>query len=215
MIDFKSRALPSIVARDNAMCLNCHKKSALTHWQGSVHDNGQTRCTDCHSIHVTNDPINTPVGQLNRCGTCHGSAKNQHKRFSNHPIAKGKMSCTDCHAAHDSHQQNLLHGDSINESCYSCHAAKRGPFLWEHSVVGEDCTLCHNPHGSNHPDMLKQRAPMLCQQCHGASGHSGFMPTLNAGGQVLPSVFVIGKSCLNCHSKVHGSNHPGGEKLQR
>jgi hypothetical protein len=27
--------------------------------------------------------------------------------------------------------------------------------------------------------------------------------------------FLLGRSCLNCHSQVHGSNHPSGAKLHR
>jgi hypothetical protein len=27
--------------------------------------------------------------------------------------------------------------------------------------------------------------------------------------------FVLAKGCLNCHSQVHGSNHPSGTKLSR
>ena len=30
-----------------------------------------------------------------------------------------------------------------------------------------------------------------------------------------PSRFLLGQSCLNCHSQVHGSNHPSGSKLMR
>jgi len=26
---------------------------------------------------------------------------------------------------------------------------------------------------------------------------------------------VLGQNCLNCHSQVHGSNHPSGSKLMR
>ena len=29
------------------------------------------------------------------------------------------------------------------------------------------------------------------------------------------SRFLLGSSCLNCHSQVHGSNHPSGVKLMR
>ena len=29
------------------------------------------------------------------------------------------------------------------------------------------------------------------------------------------SRFVMGESCLNCHTKVHGTNHPAGAKLMR
>jgi len=64
--------------------------------------------------------------------------------------------------------------NSINETCYTCHAERRGPFLWSHQPVQEDCTTCHTPHGSNNPALLKARTPWLCQQCH-TSDHSGPM----------------------------------------
>ena len=39
----------------------------------------------------------------------------------------------------------------LNDTCYDCHAEFRGPYLWEHAPVPEDCSNCHDPHGSNHP----------------------------------------------------------------
>jgi predicted CXXCH cytochrome family protein len=57
----------------------------------------------------------------------------------------------------------LLKQRSVNDNCYGCHADKRGPFLWEHVPVIEDCTACHRPHGSIHPGMLALRGPMFCQ----------------------------------------------------
>jgi len=27
--------------------------------------------------------------------------------------------------------------------------------------------------------------------------------------------FMLGRACLNCHSQVHGSNHPSGATLHR
>jgi hypothetical protein len=27
--------------------------------------------------------------------------------------------------------------------------------------------------------------------------------------------FIVGMNCQNCHSQVHGSNHPSGVSLQR
>jgi hypothetical protein len=26
---------------------------------------------------------------------------------------------------------------------------------------------------------------------------------------------MLGKNCLNCHSQIHGSNHPSGARLTR
>jgi hypothetical protein len=65
--------------------------------------------------------------------------------------------------------------------------------------------------------MLKARGPFLCQQCHQASGH----PSISFGPNNLPGragqqqAYVVAGNCLNCHTQVHGSNHPSGSKLMR
>ena len=90
------------------------------------------------------------------------------------PLPEGKMSCVDCHNPHGSATRSLLNADSVNDVCYTCHAEKRGPFLWEHAPVRESCVNCHQPHGSNHDKLLVGARPYLCQQCHNLSvGHSG------------------------------------------
>ena len=86
---------------------------------------------------------------------------------------------------------------------------------WEHAPVTEDCSDCHEPHGSNHQGMLSLRGPMLCQSCHSQAGHPSvpYKDSALAGGSA--SQFLLGQNCLNCHSQVHGSNHPSGSKLMR
>ena len=120
------------------------------------------------------------------------------------------MTCSDCHNVHDGNNDFLLNADNINDNCYSCHAEKRGPFLWEHAPVTEECTLCHQPHGSNHPAMLTRRPPLLCQQCHSAAGHPGVAYTVDEIEDSSANRFLLAKSCTNCHSQVHGTNHPSG-----
>ena len=91
--------------------------------------------------------------------------------------------------------------------------------LWEHAPVAEDCALCHASHGSVRPAMLTKNTPALCQDCHSVAGH----PAVSRTGAALPgnggggggSIFVVAGSCTNCHSQVHGSNHPAGAKLMR
>ena len=122
------------------------------------------------------------------------------------------MTCTNCHNPHGSMAEHMLAQPTLNETCYQCHADKRGPFLWEHPPARENCALCHTPHGSNHPGMLAQRTPLLCQQCHIASFHPS---TAYAGPDPKATpprldIHLVGKACLNCHSEVHGSNHPSG-----
>ena len=81
--------------------------------------------------------------------------------------------------------------------------------------MSEDCGLCHKPHGSANLGMLSQRAPFLCQQCHGREGHPSVpgLPASLPGG--APSASLLAGGCVNCHSQVHGSNHPSGRRLTR
>ena len=118
------------------------------------------------------------------------------------------MTCTSCHNPHGSVTENLLKANSVNKNCYTCHAEKRGPFLWEHPPVTENCTNCHEPHGSNHEKLLKISKPRLCQECHIETRH----PTRP---QDYRTRFVFNRSCTNCHSEVHGSNHPSGRSFTR
>ena len=55
----------------------------------------------------------------------------------------GLMTCSGCHSPHGSTAPAMLVKPTLNQTCYSCHAEKRGPLLWEHQPVTEDCALCH------------------------------------------------------------------------
>lgn len=125
------------------------------------------------------------------------------------------MACTSCHSPHGSSATASLVHETVNETCTSCHAQYRGPFLWEHQPVNEDCSNCHEPHGSVQPALLKARPPFLCQQCHEAAGHPSAPNTPAGLPSGMPSPFLLAGGCVNCHSQVHGSNHPSGSLLMR
>ena len=124
------------------------------------------------------------------------------------------MECTTCHNPHGSQNVKMLReGNSVNEACATCHAEKRGPFLWDHQAARESCTTCHDAHGSNNERMLVAKEPMLCQRCHVSSRHPA---TIYDQTQVnTRSNRVIGRSCTQCHSQIHGSNHPSGNFFLR
>lgn len=202
-------------AEQNEICLDCHKTHDRLAWAGSVHEEEDVACASCHQIHASRDRVFNAELQQQTCFGCHPKTKAESYRASTHPLRFGKMTCTDCHNPHDGDNESLLTRSTINDTCYDCHAEKRGPFLWEHAPVSEDCTLCHNPHGSNHQAMLKQRAPLLCQQCHSPSGHPSTAYTSENTSSSFQSRFILGRSCMNCHSQVHGSNHPSGATMTR
>ena len=124
------------------------------------------------------------------------------------------MACSDCHNAHGSVGPKLMKRDSVNETCYTCHMEKRGPFVHNHQPVNEDCSNCHNPHGTVTESLLKSRPPFLCNSCHTPHGPiqpalaNGTAPAVAAAGWWTPSVITQGKSCVSCHALIHGSNNP-------
>lgn len=195
----------------NKVCLTCHQGGLRMNWKGSQHQSSDTRCVSCHDMHTTRDPMLSKQDQPGVCFTCHLEQRAQVNRPSHHPIREGKVVCSECHNPHGSPTDKLLKGITVNDTCFNCHAEKRGPMLWEHEPVREDCTNCHTPHGSTQRPLLKARAPWLCQECHANTGHPGTMRS----GDSLTSAFMVGKACLNCHSQVHGSNHPSGARFMR
>ncbi|TCN80768.1 DmsE family decaheme c-type cytochrome [Shewanella fodinae] len=209
MIDFGPDSKLS-AASQNSVCLGCHQQAKTQEWHSSVHNLEGLTCVSCHQIHTANDPV-LDHKQVNEvCSKCHRQEKaDMHKR-SSHPLQWNEMTCIDCHNPHGSANDKALKRATVNDTCYSCHADKRGPFLWEHAPVTEDCTSCHNPHGSVNDNLLKQKAPQLCQQCHVDDGHASRVVS-----QPGVDAFGGGRSCLNCHSQIHGSNHPAGSNFSR
>lgn len=199
----------------NGACLGCHDGGSRSWWIGSTHHDEDLACAGCHGVHRSVNPVGTHEQQAETCFRCHGDVRAASKLRSRHPIEEGKTACVDCHNPHGSSTQALLTEPTLNDNCYRCHAEKRGPFLFEHAPVTEDCSHCHNPHGSVNDALLTARTPFLCQQCHSAAFH----PSLPQTGAGLPSgsgsQYLLGKSCMNCHSQVHGSNHPSGARLTR
>lgn len=207
------RESPTPVAQQNAVCLDCHESGKRMHWRGSTHQFNDLACASCHTVHAVRDPVRMAGTQKDVCFSCHADIRAQTYKRSHHPIREDILACSDCHNPHGSFAQTLLIKATVNDTCYECHEEKRGPFLWEHEPVREDCTICHTPHGSTQPRLLQTRPPWLCQQCHSAVFHPS---TIYDGGQIRDlDEHVIARGCLNCHPKVHGSNHPSGARFTR
>ena len=223
-----TKAAPTPVGERNAACLTCHQKDfRRAMWGGSQHETADLACSSCHKIHTNHDKILAKKSEAEMCLTCHKEQRTQMAKPSHHPIPEGKMTCSDCHNVHGSAGPKLAKRDSINDTCYSCHAEKRGPFVFGHEPVNEDCAICHNPHGSTVQGMLKARAPVLCQQCHtphvaggvgAVGGQRGVLPPAAPGHLSSPITgpsngknvvnMWQGRSCMNCHTQVHGTNNP-------
>ena len=207
----------------NEGCLGCHKGGKRSHWETGRHEQAGVACTSCHSVHSSTDIVQAKLTQPEVCFNCHKQQRTEVNKPSHHPIPEGKMACSDCHNPHGSVGRANMKRDSVNETCYTCHMEKRGPFVHNHEPVNEDCTNCHNPHGTTAESMLKARAPFLCHQCHtphggqavqiaGQGQTQGFA---GAAAQQTPTSsgksginYFMARGCVNCHTQVHGSNNP-------
>jgi len=209
------------VDHQNSMCLECHDSKSRLIWRGSVHERRDLGCSDCHNTMAKISPAGLlrTRSASETCFTCHPKQRLEFRKRSHMPLLEGKISCTDCHDPHGSDNAFLLRADSVNQLCYRCHADKRGPFLWEHAPARENCLNCHRPHGSNHAALLVSSMPFLCQECHAQSGLFAHVGGLLTQGNLMrgssPDERLVNRSCVNCHSQIHGSNHPSGVRLHR
>jgi DmsE family decaheme c-type cytochrome len=213
----KIRRLGAMAPREaSATCLTCHDRGNHANWKGGMHDARNLSCVTCHSIH---DPKSDKAqlktaSVIETCSTCHKTEVAKLQRSAHMPLREGKMTCVSCHNPHGSTNVRMLRvGNWINETCVSCHAEKRGPFLWDHAPVREACNTCHDPHGSNNQRMLVAKLPMLCQRCHIGTRHPS---TIYDGAQLAArSNRLIGRGCVNCHAQIHGSNSSAGNTFLR
>jgi len=221
-IRFTGDSTNSVEEKDRA-CLSCHERGNRLFWQGSPHETRQVACVDCHVGHEPQgrkltsetrfsapltDVRSTKQPQPELCLSCHQMRRAQLQRSSHMPYREGKVTCTSCHNPHGTPNPKQLIQATTNENCLSCHTERRGPFLWEHPPVTENCANCHEAHGTNNPQLLKVRMPRVCDSCHVTARHP-VTPTLQN------SMRDFNRGCTNCHSAIHGSNHPSGNFFLR
>ena len=199
----------------SAACRTCHLSEEQMDWDHSPHSANGVGCTDCHQVHQTGEALTSNLiaadNTADLCLTCHQDKRASISRSGHMPIKEGGMDCADCHNPHGTMNDHQLRAASNNDLCLTCHTDKRGPVLWEHPPVREDCLTCHEPHGSNSDKVLAAKRPYLCQSCHIATRHPSTLYDLPD----LESNRLFNRSCTNCHTQIHGSNHPSGSTFLR
>jgi predicted CXXCH cytochrome family protein len=225
-------------------CATCHEK-LVRDFRTADHAKLQAKgknaidmgCESCHgpgSKHVAAGggagTIVNPKKSPQTCFQCHLDKKAEFSLPYSHPVLAGKMTCNDCH---DPHKGNSVKGGGTqlngkNETCYECHKAQAGPFVFGHDAVKEGCSSCHKPHGSVNQKMLTERNATLCIKCHFDAGFTNGAPG-TAGSTYTPAGRPLGTSTTatasfgpsgshttryrngtcwsgGCHEAVHGSN---------
>lgn len=171
-------------------------------------------CESCHGPGSLHDQsggaqhtIINPRKDPETCFQCHLDKRGSFSLPSHHPLEAGKVGCADCH---NPHEGRVVKGGgtslaSANETCFKCHSAQHGPFVFPHEAMREGCVTCHNPHGSVNAKMLTSRNVDLCLKCH-------FQQQVAGTGKVYignheHSVELTRGTCWSagCHEAVHGS----------
>jgi DmsE family decaheme c-type cytochrome len=203
-----------------AQCLTCHQEDlGKLNVRRSPHTLAQVVCTNCHSIHG-NDAAPALLVQVQRelCFDCHNTVRAQFSMPFKHRVNEGLMDCTDCHNPHGTpapawrmgiRPRMTLQALANEQSCLRCHSEFRGPFVFEHAAVRVDgCEVCHEPHGSANPRLLRRPVTFpLCLECHSGGGNFG----RHADGIQLQSpthnmADPRFQNCTTCHVRIHGSN---------
>jgi len=216
-------------------CGTCHE-AIVRDFRTATHarlkaqgENGKNvGCESCHgpgSLHVKAGggagTIINPRKSPDTCFQCHLDVRAQFQLPHHHPVLEGKVSCADCHNPHkgiaikgaDTNIQQTLKGGGIafldqQETCFQCHTAQAGPFVFPHEAVRQGCTTCHSPHGSVNQRLLKERNATLCLKCHFQQQR---VPGIILIGDTDHTTFLPQGACWSagCHEAIHGSQvHP-------
>ena len=85
-----SRKTTTTVADRNAVCLQCHEKTARTLWKRSAHEARNVACTDCHAV-MHHEPQRGALSKSTvaaTCGTRHALEKAAIAKYSHMPLGE-------------------------------------------------------------------------------------------------------------------------------
>lgn len=191
------------------LCLSCHASMVHSAFNGGeVHSRADVTCFTCHNIHPSKPG---PMPLLRQrpddlCASCHHPQEREFDWPFGHRLGRAGLECISCHDPHGgSDQRSLKVDDSGEVVCVSCHADKRGPFVFPHVVnVADGCLECHQPHGSTNPNALvRARVDQLCLQCHSPIHNDTLGSQPPAFHNLAQARY---RECTVCHVAIHGSN---------
>ena len=211
------------------LCRECHDTESLAAANPDAHPPvAEGKCLKCHDPHASRYPGMTRRPLTKLCLECHqfdrlktdkqGEVKATPGSGSLHqPLAEN--GCLACHQAHlpEPGQKQLLKAES-NALCGRCHADISQPAAYPHPPATEGrCDLCHLPHESLEPGLLKVNQRRLCAECHEnvdremadsslhppfARGNCSGCHTPHGGAQPRLLVTESQKLCGRCHQEI-------------
>ncbi len=169
----------------------------------------EKNCANCHNMEPVLSNLRPATPEKSPCYPCH-SKKREHT-FTHYPSEKSL--CFSCHEVLQGKQKYMVPKPD-EKVCYTCHSSlikegkkkkiRHGPTAMGH------CTLCHNPHGSEWPSLLRMHTTDLCINCHKekASGAHVIAGFYGKGHPVrgVKDPFNPGRefTCASCHNPHAG-----------
>jgi predicted CXXCH cytochrome family protein len=227
-----------LAAPSPKLCLKCHKPQKEELKMANVHPPFENNCLNCHSPHSSNEAKMLNLTPQNLCLYCHDDMQKKMASSSTvHGALSDKRSCLNCHSPHASPEKAFLVADT-KTLCLKCHsktiALASGRKIGNidqtlsksktiHGAIEKvGCTGCHDPHATNHPNLLKAAFPSgsyatankenfaLCFKCHKGEIIEKSVSTVTGfrnGDKNLHYLHVNGekgRNCTICHN-AHGS----------
>jgi predicted CXXCH cytochrome family protein len=173
---------PKLLAKAtmNETCFLCHQDDVTM--RKVIHPPLKKSCTECHGAHGAPNRNVLKAGEgKKQCYACHQALDKGKVKHA----ALERYGCVGCHDPHGTAYGRLI-PKKVNDLCIGCHETQKdgrhvSPIAASGHVVGGDlldprrpnrdftCASCHNPHGSDFPNLFYAGNDSLemCSVCHG------------------------------------------------
>ncbi len=152
-------------------CAVCHRRND-DNLSNSPHGFSGMVCADCHKLHETKTISRDIEEQITTCLSCHPTQELEFKNIYAHPLRERQIKCSDCHDPHNARYEKMLTAEE-DDVCAKCHEniiieGGRHPLSeqTDHPLKRVQCMDCHEPHGGNFNQLLRQDVKILCKTCH-------------------------------------------------
>ncbi|MCP5041641.1 MAG: hypothetical protein GY944_11490, partial [bacterium] len=164
-----------LIAEGLELCGGCHEEYVeLLEGADHVHEPVDEDCTNCHNPHSGSFPNMLFAEKRKLCAECHEEVvKAAEHAVVGHDAVTSEDECLSCHSPHASNHAPILR-KAQRDLCLGCHdrvvasqddrlidmAARLSENeIWHKPVIEDDCSGCHQPHGSANFRILKEPFP--------------------------------------------------------
>ena len=193
----------------NQVCLTCHQGGKRIHWQSSTHATRDVTCTSCHQVHTAHDRARDKLDAgRDVLHLPQGAARPDQPALRATRSARAWWRAPTATTRTASAGPSMMVRDNVNDTCYTCHMEKRGPFVRTHQPVQENCAICHNPHGTTIAEPAEGALAVPVPAVPRADQPSRQRRRRSPATEHRREHGVAARGCLNCHTNIHGTNNP-------